>query len=40
MLEAMKMENEILAPEDCTVASVNVQQGMTVQTGELLFTLN
>lgn len=40
LLEAMKMENEILSPIDCTVVSVNTQQGVTVQTGELLFTLN
>lgn len=40
LLEAMKMENEIVAPADATVASVNTSQGNTVQTGELLFTLN
>ena len=26
VLEAMKMENDIVASEDCVVASVNVQQ--------------
>ena len=28
ILEAMKMENEIVAPKDATVASVNVNQGL------------
>lgn len=40
VLEAMKMENEIPAPEAGVVASVNVQNGATVETGELLLTLN
>lgn len=35
VLEAMKMENEILAPCD-GVATVSVAQGATVDTGELL----
>jgi len=39
ILEAMKMENEILAPEDGTVASVAVSQGVTVASGDLLVTL-
>ena len=30
VLEAMKMENEIMAPADATVASVNVTAGTTV----------
>ena len=30
ILEAMKMENEIVAPQDGTVASVNVNKGDTV----------
>ena len=29
ILEAMKMENEIVAPQDGTVASVNVNKGDT-----------
>lgn len=40
LLEAMKMENEIVAPSDGIVVSVNTLQGTAVQTGELLFTLN
>ena len=36
ILEAMKMENEIMAPCDGTVASVNVQKGSTVETGAVL----
>lgn len=40
LLEAMKMENEIVAPSEGIVVSVNTSQGRAVQTGELLFTLN
>jgi biotin carboxyl carrier protein len=40
VLEAMKMENEIKAPEDGTVASVNVQSGASVSSGEVIITLN
>jgi|LSQX01.1.fsa_nt_gb biotin carboxyl carrier protein len=40
ILEAMKMENEIFAPRDGVVASVKITQGTTVNTGDLLFTLN
>ncbi len=36
ILEAMKMENEILAPCDGTVTGVNVQSGASVETGALL----
>lgn len=36
ILEAMKMENEIVAPCDGTVASVNVQKGASVETGTVL----
>lgn len=36
ILEAMKMENEILAPCDGTVASVNVTKGSSVETGAVL----
>ena len=36
ILEAMKMENEILSPVDGTVASVNVQNGAAVDTGATL----
>jgi len=40
VLEAMKMENEIMAPADGTVASVNVSKGATVNTGDVLVSLN
>ncbi len=36
ILEAMKMENEIMAPCDGTVAAVNVQKGATVESGTVL----
>lgn len=36
ILEAMKMENEIMAPKDGKVTAVNVQKGTTVNTGDLL----
>lgn len=39
ILEAMKMENEILAPRDGTVAQVVVAQGATVDTGAPLVVL-
>ena len=39
VLEAMKMENEILAPCDATVSSVNVAQGAAVDSGATLCTL-
>ena len=39
VLEAMKMENEIMAANDGTVASVNVSQGATVDSGAVLCTL-
>lgn len=40
VLEAMKMENEIVAPSDGTVASVNVSTGDAVVAGATLVTLN
>jgi len=40
ILEAMKMENEILAPGDGVVFSVNVKQGVNVNSGDVLFTIN
>ena len=39
ILEAMKMENEIMAGADGTVASVAVSQGDSVSTGQVLFAL-
>lgn len=40
VLEAMKMENDIMAPADGTVASVEVARGAQVATDALLITLN
>ena len=40
ILEAMKMENEIMASRDGVVASVNVTKGATVASGDVLLTLN
>lgn len=40
VLEAMKMENEIVVPESGTVASINVNSGDMVEAGILLATLN
>ena len=40
ILEAMKMENEIVAPSDGTIASINVSVGDSVEAGATLATLN
>lgn len=40
VLEAMKMENEIFAPCDGVVASINVSNGESVEAGKTLVTLN
>lgn len=40
VLEAMKMENEVFAPCDGVVASVNVTEGGTVNTGDVMLTIN
>lgn len=40
ILEAMKMENEIVAPQDGVIASVNVSQGDSVNNGDVLMTMN
>ncbi len=39
ILEAMKMENEIMAPCDGTVAGVSVAQGATVDSGAVLCSI-
>ena len=39
LLEAMKMENEIVASQDGVLASVNVAVGDTVEAGDVLATL-
>ncbi len=36
VLEAMKMENEIMAPCDGTITSVNTSKGSSVESGTLL----
>ena len=36
VLEAMKMENEIMAPKDGTITQVAVQKGASVDTGDVL----
>ncbi len=39
VLEAMKMENEIMSPADGTVNAVNVSKGASVETGTVLCTI-
>ena len=39
VLEAMKMENEIVAPQDGKVVQVNAVKGATVNTGDVLVVL-
>lgn len=40
ILEAMKMENEIVAPEDGVIADIRVSTGSAVEAGDLLASLN
>ncbi len=40
ILEAMKMENEIVAPNDGTIASINVAKGTSVNAGDVLLSMN
>ena len=40
VLEAMKMENEIMAPCDGKIASLSVQKGSTVNSGDLLCSIS
>ena len=40
VLEVMKMETPVVAPQDGTVASINVNAGDAVEAGQLLATLN
>jgi len=39
VIEAMKMENEILAPRDCVVDEVHVEASQSVKTGEPLLRM-
>ncbi len=39
ILEAMKMENEIMAPADAKVVAINVNKGASVNPGDVLITL-
>ena len=39
ILEAMKMENEIVAPKAGEITSVNVNQGTSVNSGDILVTI-
>lgn len=40
VLEVMKMETPVVAPEDGTVASIDVTVGQAVEAGALLATMN
>ena len=40
ILEAMKMEIPVVAPEDGTVAGINVSVGDAVESGDVLATMN
>lgn len=40
VLEVMKMETPVVAPEDGTVASIDVTVGQSVEAGALLATMN
>ncbi len=40
LLEAMKMENEVVALEDGVIASINVETGDSVEAGDVLATIN
>ncbi len=39
VIEAMKMENEILAPRDCNVKEIFVKEGQQVEMDQLLLTV-
>jgi biotin carboxyl carrier protein len=40
VLEAMKMENDITAPQDGVIASIEATQGSSVATDAVLVTMN
>jgi biotin carboxyl carrier protein len=39
VLEAMKMENEIMAPADGKVVSINVNKGASVNSGDVMIVI-
>ena len=39
IVEAMKMQNELTAPKDCTVAQVVVNKGQTISAGDTLLIM-
>jgi len=40
ILESMKMEIPVVAPQDGTVAAINVSEGTPVEVGDLIATMN
>lgn len=40
ILESMKMEIPVVAPQDGTVASIDTKDGASVETGDILATMN
>ena len=40
VLEAMKMENELLSPQDGKISAIHVQSGQSVENGQKLATLS
>ena len=40
VLEVMKMETPVVAPKDGVVATIDVAEGQTVESGDLLATMN
>lgn len=40
ILEAMKMENNIVSPSNGTIVSINVNKGDSVEAGQVLITMN
>lgn len=40
VLEAMKMENEVVAPQDGIIASIDVSEGASVEAGDVLASMN
>ncbi|MBQ6632362.1 MAG: biotin/lipoyl-binding protein [Romboutsia sp.] len=39
ILEAMKMENEIISPIDGTITSINVEKGQNVNLGDVILVI-